>query len=689
MSNTNTNLQTQTSNALHNAIMEAGGKDRLPMLAPGSSETTTEGYMENYKNMSQDIRNQLDDEAEAGKSINVQDLETILYKEFRKFTSRDGESLESYYSRSKQAATRNRGNAIVNSPSPTYDQEPEMVTEDDTLSKEKEIDKLIALISLSFKKIYKPTNNNLKTSSNTSRSHQDNTLRINRGTGYDNQRVINVAGARENVEQANWRDDTDDEPGHQELEAHYIYMVQIQEVTPDAVDNSRPIFDTKSLQKVQNDDDNYNMFANDREHPAQPKPVNDTYMEEQGDTNINIDSLDMSTNEETVDQNDDDLAREHDLLASLIDKLKCEINDSKSRNKLLESSNKTLVDKLKGEIMDFKTKNKSLESSNNHFKEVNNELSKTNQLMFKDLKKFQAKLDRYHDVNYASKVEINYAKAKYKEIEKVIALENKVKVLDDIVYKTVQSVQTMNMLNRNCKTSFVKPEFLKKTQRVNPRLYDIGCYNDNHALMLAPESDETIRLAQEIRSKLRKAKRKPFKTKTTPSSKRGLQILHMDLCGPMRVESFNDETPEVLIDFLKLVQRGLHAQVRTMRTDKGTEFLNKTLHAYFAQEGYSTQSRAYRVYNKRTRVIVETIHVNFDELPLIVLDHASSDPDPQFPTTALEQDSLSPGLQSQKNVPRAAETVTTSNELDLLFSPMLITQWNYSSCIKVFRCNFC
>ncbi|GJY18387.1 retrovirus-related pol polyprotein from transposon TNT 1-94 [Tanacetum coccineum] len=46
-----------------------------------------------------------------------------------------------------------------------------------------------------------------------------------------------------------------------------------------------------------------------------------------------------------------------------------------------------------------------------------------------------------------------------------------------------------------------------------------------------------------------------------------------------------DETPEVLIDFLKLVQRGLHAQVRSVRTDKGMEFLNKTLHAYFAQEG--------------------------------------------------------------------------------------------------------
>ncbi|GKC66203.1 hypothetical protein Tco_1098801 [Tanacetum coccineum] len=58
------------------------------------------------------------------------------------------------------------------------------------------------------------------------------------------------------------------------------------------------------------------------------------------------------------------------------------------------------------------------------------------------------------------------------------------------------------MLNRNCKTSFVNPEFLKKAQSVNPRLYDIGCYNDNLALMLALKSDETIRLAQESRSKL-------------------------------------------------------------------------------------------------------------------------------------------------------------------------------------------
>nr|GFB84354.1 hypothetical protein [Tanacetum cinerariifolium] len=76
-----------------------------------------------------------------------------------------------------------------------------------------------------------PTNNNLRTSSNTSRANQDNSLRINRSTWYENQRIGNVTRARETVEQADWRDDTDeDELQDQELEAHYMYMKQLQEI---------------------------------------------------------------------------------------------------------------------------------------------------------------------------------------------------------------------------------------------------------------------------------------------------------------------------------------------------------------------------------------------------------------------------------------------------------------------------
>nr|GEZ95228.1 hypothetical protein [Tanacetum cinerariifolium] len=353
-----------------------------------------------------------------GESINVQDLETNLYWEFRKFTSQDvnvqfllqlqpewqrfvtlvkqSQELKtvSYHklydilkqhqnevneiraewiacvanpltlvaqqqpvynpqhhpthytqnssTRSQQAATRNRGKTI-----------------------EKEIDKLMALISLSFKKIYKPTNNNLQTSSNTSRENQDNSLRINRSIGYENQRIGDVVGARETVgstvaQKFRIQCYNCKEFGHvvrecekpkrvkdvayhrekmlmyQELEAHYMYMAQLQEVSPDAAD-SGPIFDAKPLQKIdQNDDDN-------------------------------------------------DLANDRELLGSLIEKLKCEIDDSKNRNKFLETSNKDLkaqlqdkgiviselkklIEKLKGKSMDTKFEKSSVIRQPNAFK---------------------------------------------------------------------------------------------------------------------------------------------------------------------------------------------------------------------------------------------------------------------------------------------------------------------------------
>ncbi|GJW53274.1 integrase, catalytic region, zinc finger, CCHC-type containing protein [Tanacetum coccineum] len=441
MSNTNTNLKTQTSNALHNAIIEAGGKDRPPMLAPeGSSKTTTEGYMENYKNVSQDIRSQLDAEAEVvqiilagidndiystvdacsnacemwkaikrlkhGESINVQDLETNLYWEFGKFTSRDGESLESYYSRFVTLVKQSQELKTF-----SYHKLYDILKQHHNEVNEIRAERLarIQVVHQSRIQCY-----NFKEYGHIARECQK--PKRAKDAAYHKKKMLlcekEEAGIQLSTEQDNWRDDTNDEPDDQELEAYYLYIEKIQEVTLDVAGNSGPIFDTKPLQKVQNDNDNYNVFANDKEHPEQPESVNDTYLEEQGDANIIIDSLDMSTNGETVDQDDDDLAKERDLLASFIEKLKCEIDDSQNRNKFLESSNETLIDKLKGEIEDFKTKNKSLESSNNHFKEANNELSKTNQLMFKDLKKFQAELDRYHDVNYASKVEIDCANAK-------------------------------------------------------------------------------------------------------------------------------------------------------------------------------------------------------------------------------------------------------------------------------------
>nr|GFA00295.1 hypothetical protein [Tanacetum cinerariifolium] len=444
-----------------------------------------------------------------------------------------------------------------------------MVAEDDEMSKDKEIDKIMALISLSFKKIYKPTNNNLRTSSNTSRANQDNSLRISRGTGYDNQRIGNVAEAREtvareyqkpkwakdaayhkenmilckqeearfqlNAEQADWRDDTDDESEDQELEAHYKYMAQIQEVNPDAVDNSGPIFDSEPVQKL------VEIIL---------------FIVDSGCSKHMTGNLELLTN---------------------------------------------FVEKFLGTV---KFENEQI-----------------------------APILGYRDLN-----------------DIVIGLS---------------------------RLKFVKDHLCSSC--------DLG-----------------------------KAKRKSFQTKTTPSSKRWLQLLHMDLCGPMRVESINerkyvlvivddyfrytwthflrskDETPKVFIDFLWLVQRG-HAQGLVTKCpllehlNKTALSKDKTIHLLRLLEqcqaplkflcsfglkqlpqhvllktvlsdgenldkmkekgdacifvGYSTQSRAYKVFNKRTRVIVKTIHVNFDELPQMASDHVN-------------------------------RTITTSNELDLLFSPM-------------------
>ncbi|GKA77933.1 hypothetical protein Tco_0784470 [Tanacetum coccineum] len=137
MSDTNNTMQTQTSNALHNASMKAGvlTTPKSPDVE-GSLQPLTEKLKETYKTVSADIQNQLDVKAEVvqiiltgidndiystvdacpnaiemwksierlkqGESINVQDLETNLYWEFGKFTSRDGESLDSYYSRDGQ-----------------------------------------------------------------------------------------------------------------------------------------------------------------------------------------------------------------------------------------------------------------------------------------------------------------------------------------------------------------------------------------------------------------------------------------------------------------------------------------------------------------------------------------------------------------------------------------------------------
>nr|GEW26310.1 hypothetical protein [Tanacetum cinerariifolium] len=313
MSNTNNNVQIQTSNTLHNAIMESGSKDRPPMLVPanyvqwksrikryidtkpnhdlihyclenppykldwkdidvpvskGSPITTTARIRETNKNVSQDIRDQLNAEAEVqiiltgidndiystvdacpnacemwkavetlkqGESINVQDLETNLYWEFRKFTSQDGSPI---------TTTERIRETYKN------------VSQDirDQLNVEAEAVQIILI-------------------------------------GIDNDIFSTVDACSNACEMWKAIEKLKQGESINELEAHYMYMAQLQEVSPDATD-SGPIFDDEPLQKVSTDD-HYNVFAMEIVHPEQSKSDHDTYPIEQDAQNVILDSLDM------------------------------------------------------------------------------------------------------------------------------------------------------------------------------------------------------------------------------------------------------------------------------------------------------------------------------------------------------------------------------------------------------------
>nr|GFB82041.1 retrovirus-related Pol polyprotein from transposon TNT 1-94 [Tanacetum cinerariifolium] len=233
----------------------------------------------------------------------------------------------------------------------------------------------------------------------------------------------------------------------------------------------------------------------------------------------------------------------------------------------------------------------------------------------------------------------------------------------------------------------------------------------------------------------------------------------MDLCGPMWVASINgkryvlvivddysrytwthflrfkDETPKVLIIFLRLVQKGLQAQVRIVRTDKGTEFLNHNLHAYFAAEGIHHRTSVAQtpeqngVVERQNRTLVEAARkmlsaakvplffwaeaistVCFTQNHSLVIPRHEKTPyhiiNNQKPSVKffyifgslcyIVRDGenldkmkekgdecifvgLSLGIQCQQDVPHVDKTVTTSNELDLLFSLMFDELLNGSS----------
>ncbi|GJU98877.1 retrovirus-related pol polyprotein from transposon TNT 1-94 [Tanacetum coccineum] len=107
--------------------------------------------------------------------------------------------------------------------------------------------------------------------------------------------------------------------------------------------------------------------------------------------------------------------------------------------------------------------------------------------------------------------------------------------------------------------------------------------------------------------------------------------------------------------------------------------------------GYSTQSKGYRVYNKRTRLIVESIHIKFDEIKEMMSDHNSSDLAPQRQEMSVENvssglvpqgqkasdyDNSDPVPPRQNVVPSAEKSDSSQQGLEFLFSPFLEEYYN-------------
>nr|GEV15147.1 hypothetical protein [Tanacetum cinerariifolium] len=195
--------------------MEVDGKDRPTMIAPG---TTFIGNLESEDTLTQNQTSKGD-----------------LCNCFRRYKEEDGAEAKAFhiifigidndiYSRvdacpnAKEMWKENK----------CLKQDHEIVSDEEEAPRDKEIQKLMALISTSFNKIYKPTNNNLRTSSNTRNKNVENNPRSDRRIGYDrqtrkyeNQRAVNVVRNKENV-----RTQVDQDGAHEEERALPALLIE-------------------------------------------------------------------------------------------------------------------------------------------------------------------------------------------------------------------------------------------------------------------------------------------------------------------------------------------------------------------------------------------------------------------------------------------------------------------------------
>ncbi|GJY92705.1 retrovirus-related pol polyprotein from transposon TNT 1-94, partial [Tanacetum coccineum] len=197
-------------------------------------------------------------------------------------------------------------------------------------------------------------------------------------------------------------------------------------------------------------------------------------------------------------------------------------------------------------------------------------------------------------------------------------------------------------------------------------------------------------------------KKHSHKPKAEDSIQEKLYLLHMDLCGPMRVQSINgrkyilvivddfsrftwvkflhskDEVPEFVIKFLKMIQVRLNASVRNIRTDNGTEFVNQTLRDYYEEVGISHQTSVART--PQQKGVVERRNHTFMKAArtMLIFSKATLGPEPKLLTLRTISSGIVP------NIPSSTPYVTpTNNDWETLFQPMFDEYLNPPPCVDL------
>ncbi|GJS04782.1 retrovirus-related pol polyprotein from transposon TNT 1-94 [Tanacetum coccineum] len=243
---------------------------------------------------------------------------------------------------------------------------------------------------------------------------------------------------------------------------------------------------------------------------AESNVVNHSETEITSDSNIIPYSQYLIESQQPTVQNSNSSAQQDALILSVIEQLKTQVANCTKIN--LE--NKSVNDTLTAELERYKEQVKVLKEGQNVDLRSNDnvsdssaqsvEIDRLKQNLSEHLKEKESLMQRVSFLKY------DFKKEESRNIDREIALEKRIKQLDNIVFKRDQSAQTVHMLTKpqffydhttKQALGFQNPFYLKKAQQLEPKLY-VGDIIEKTNPIVIPDSEKTLMLAEESRSKM-------------------------------------------------------------------------------------------------------------------------------------------------------------------------------------------